>query len=100
MAEIFLIYWEFGDDVKDRVMQHMYFDTMLHLRAAIKNKHTGLLAKKLCLLHDNARPHTAQLIANLLESFHWEAFKHSPYSPDLASSDYHIFPGIKKELGG
>ena len=26
--------------------------------------------------------------------------EHPPYSPDLAPSDYYLFPKIKKELGG
>ena len=25
---------------------------------------------------------------------------HPPYSPDLALSDYHLFPGLKKQLKG
>jgi len=25
---------------------------------------------------------------------------HPPYSPDLAASDYHLFPGLKKQLKG
>ena len=25
---------------------------------------------------------------------------HPPYSPDLAPSDYHLFPGLKKQLKG
>jgi len=32
--------------------------------------------------------------------FWWEQFDHPPYSPDLAPSDYHLFPRLKKELGG
>ena len=27
-------------------------------------------------------------------------FDHPPYSPDLAPSDYHLFPGLKKQLKG
>ena len=30
--------------------------------------------------------------------FHW--LDHPPYSPDLALSDYHLFPGLKKQLKG
>ena len=26
--------------------------------------------------------------------------EHPPYSPDLALSDYHLFPGLKKQLKG
>ncbi len=40
------VYWEHGYDGNGRVTQHTYFDTILHLRAAIKNKHPGLFAKK------------------------------------------------------
>ncbi len=67
------VYREFGDDGKIRVTQHMYFDTILHLRAAIKNKRPGLLVKP-----RNAWPHTAQLVANVLESFHWEVLQTLP----------------------
>jgi hypothetical protein len=30
----------------------------------------------------------------------WECHKHSPYSPNLAPSDYHLFSPLKKHLGG
>jgi hypothetical protein len=36
----------------------------------------------------------------LLEKFGWEVFDHPPYSPDLAPSDYHLFPKLKEFLGG
>ncbi|PNF28924.1 hypothetical protein B7P43_G18320 [Cryptotermes secundus] len=51
-------------------------------------------------LHDNARPHTAQRTASLLQEFSWEVFNHPPYSPDLAPSDFHLFLHLKKFLSG
>ena len=30
----------------------------------------------------------------------FQRFDHSPYSPDLAPSDYHLFPGLKNQLKG
>lgn len=30
----------------------------------------------------------------------FEMLPHPPYSPDLAPSDYHLFPNLKKHLGG
>jgi transposase len=51
------------------------------------------------LLHNNARPHTAARTRALLEYFNWEFFDHSPYSPDLAPSDYHLFTCLKNWLG-
>ena len=35
----------------------------------------------------------------LLEQFGWEISVHRLYSPDLAPSDYHLFPSLKNWLG-
>ena len=35
-----------------------------------------------------------------MDSFKWEIFPHPPYSPDLAPSDFHLFPQLKLHLGG
>jgi hypothetical protein len=45
----------------------------------------------LLLLHDNARPRTANKTNETLRNFKWEVLKHPPYSPDLAPSDFHLF---------
>jgi histone-lysine N-methyltransferase SETMAR len=55
----------------------------------------GMLTYGVVLLHDNARPHTAARTRALLEHFHWELSDHSPYSPDLALSEYHLFTYLK-----
>ncbi len=44
-----------------------------------------------CLLHDNAAPHTAKVTKETLESLGFRVLPHSPYSPDLAPSDFHLF---------
>ena len=49
-------------------------------------------------MHGNARPHTAQRTASLLQKFSWEVFNHPPYNPDLAPSDFHLFLHLKKFL--
>ena len=54
--------------------------------------------KRMLLLHDNARPHTAHVTMNLLERWGWEILEHLPYSPDLAHLDFHLFPNMKKHL--
>jgi histone-lysine N-methyltransferase SETMAR len=33
-------------------------------------------------------------------TFGWEQFDHSPYSPDLAPSDFHVLLHLKTFLGG
>uniref|UniRef100_A0A182RXW6 Histone-lysine N-methyltransferase SETMAR n=2 Tax=Anopheles funestus TaxID=62324 RepID=A0A182RXW6_ANOFN len=50
--------------------------------------------------HDNARPHTANVTLDLLKKFGWDIIDHPPYSNDVAPSDYHMFPALKKHLGG
>jgi histone-lysine N-methyltransferase SETMAR len=52
------------------------------------------------MLHDNARPHTAAAMQDLIATFGWEQFNHPPYSPELAPSDFHVFLHLKTFLGG
>ncbi len=33
-------------------------------------------------------------------SFGWNVFDHAAYSPDLAPSNFHTFPGLRDFLGG
>ena len=49
----------------------------------------------------NARPHTVRQTQALLgEQFHWDIFEHSPYSSDLAPSNFLLFPKMKEHLTG
>jgi transposase len=52
------------------------------------------------LLRDNARPHTARATIDVLETLKFELLSHPPYSPDLAPSDFHFYPHIKRGLKG
>jgi histone-lysine N-methyltransferase SETMAR len=36
----------------------------------------------------------------MLQEFGLEVFEHPAYSPDLAPSDFHLFPKLKEFLGG
>lgn len=76
----------------------VYCETLKRLRRAIQNKRRGLLASGVVFVHDNARPHTAQRTSQLLTKFKWDVFDHPPYSPDLAPSDFHLFPYMKRWL--
>lgn len=77
----------------------VYCETLKKLRRAIQNKRRGMLTAGIVFVHDNARPHTAVRTRELLDQFGWDVFDHPPYSPDLAPSDYHLFPNMKKWLG-
>ena len=52
------------------------------------------------LLHDNARPHTANLVRDKLQRFGWETLQHPPYGPDLSPFDFHIFGDLKEDIRG
>jgi histone-lysine N-methyltransferase SETMAR len=52
------------------------------------------------LLRNNVRPHAAARMQAMLPEFGWEAFEHPAYSPNLAPSDFHLFPAMKEFLGG
>lgn len=77
-----------------------YCETLKKLRRAIQNRRRGRLTRGVTLLHDNARPHTSRKTQELLEQFGWTVMPHPPYSPDLAPSDYHLFPKLKEHLSG
>ena len=51
-------------------------------------------------LHDNDPVHQALATQKKLAYLGFQSLDHPSYSPDLASSDYHLFPGLKKQLKG
>jgi hypothetical protein len=79
-----------------------YQETLERLKEAIQHKRSGLLTKGLGVLHlyDDARPYSAAAAVNLLKSWGWEILPHTPYSPDLAPSDFHLCLKMKKQLRG
>jgi hypothetical protein len=54
-----------------------------------------MLTKGVILPHDNTRPHATACANALIKLFNSEIFDHTPYSPDLAPSDYHLFIKMK-----
>ena len=51
-------------------------------------------------MHDTAPAHRALETQKKLAYLGFQCLDHPPYSPDLAPSDYHLFPGLKKQLKG
>ena len=77
-------------------MTGKYYAGLLgRLREAVKKERRGIL-----LQHDNASPHTSHVSSTAIHDCGFELLPHSPYSPDLAPSDYHLFSNLKKALGG
>jgi len=51
-------------------------------------------------LHNNVPAHQALATQKKLAYLGFQCLDHTPYSLDLAPSDYHLFPGLKKQLKG
>ena len=66
----------------------------------LKEKRRGKVAKLVLFLRDNAPAHRALATQKKLAYLGFQCLDHPPYSPDLAPSDYHLFPGMKKQLKG
>jgi len=68
------------------------------IEGLFKEKRRGKVTKGLLSLHDNAPAHRALATRKKLAYLGFQCLGHPPYSLDLAPSDYHLFPGLKKEL--
>ncbi|KAG5318377.1 MOS1T transposase, partial [Pseudoatta argentina] len=73
---------------------------LMRLSRALKEKRPLYAQRhdKVILLHDNARPHVAKPVKIYLETLKWEVLPHPPYSPDIASSDFHLFRSMAHGL--
>ncbi|GFT16343.1 histone-lysine N-methyltransferase SETMAR [Trichonephila clavipes] len=62
------------------------------LSDALQQKRSELINRKGVVFHqDNATPYTSLVTRQKLLQLEWDAMPHSPYSPDLAPSDYYLF---------
>ena len=66
----------------------------------IREKCRGKLSKGILLQQDNARVHTCKIAMDAVEWNGYELIPHPAYSPDLAPSDYFLFPNLKKDIRG
>ena len=79
----------------------VYFANFLdQLRTAIREKCRGKLSKGVMLQQDNARVHTCKVAMDVVERIGYELIPHPAYSPDLAPSDFFLFPNLKKDIRG
>jgi hypothetical protein len=62
------------------------------LRQNIRENRTQLLESGALILHDNARPHIAQSVKDVMADYKWEILPHPAYSPDMSPPDYDLFP--------
>jgi len=75
-----------------------YSSLPVQLKDLLKNKRRGKITKAILFLQDNAPAHRALATQKQLAYLDFQCLHHPPYSPDLALSNYHLFPGLKKQL--
>ena len=68
------------------------------LRTAIREKRRGKLS--VLLQQDTARVPTCKVAIDAVERNGYELIPHPAYSPDLAPSDFFLFPNLKKDIRG
>jgi transposase len=83
------------------INKEYYLEVIRHLRDAVRSKRPGLWASRNWQLHhDNAPAHSSQLIQSFLTKHGIAVVRQAPYSPDMASCDFWLFPKLKRTLKG
>ena len=86
---------------KGRIISGEYYTNLLdQFSEDLKKKRRHLAKIKVIFHHDNARVHTYLVSMTKFHELRYELLPHPPYSPDLAPSDFFLFPNLKKWLGG
>ncbi|UYV75879.1 hypothetical protein LAZ67_13001648 [Cordylochernes scorpioides] len=79
----------------------VYMGIMRCLREAVRLKRPERWQNNDWILHlGNARPHTAHVVLQFLAKHSTIQIPHPPYSPDLASNDFFLYPKLKMNLKG
>jgi len=82
----------------EMVTAQRYQQQMIHDALEEKKLYTDKERKKVILLQDNARAHTAIMTLRTITDLDWEILSHPAYSPDFAPSDYHLFRSLQHHL--
>ena len=86
---------------KRSTITEVYYANLLdQLRTAIREKRRGKLSKGVLLQQDNTRVHICKVAMDAVERNGYELIPHPAYSPDLAPSDFFLFPNLKKDIRG
>jgi len=101
------IFWDQGGILlidylpKGQTINAEYYSFLLvHLKDILKEIRRDKFTKGVFVLHDNAPAHRTLATQKKLAYLGFQCLIHPPYSPDLAPSHYHPFPGLKKQLKG
>ena len=79
------------------VNKELYIAQLHRVNEAIRLKRPHRQGQTI-FLHDNARPHVAQVVKAALQELKWEVLQHLPYSPELAPTDYYLFRSLSNHM--
>jgi len=83
---------------KGQTINADYYSSLLGQSNNIsKEKRNGNVTMGGLFLHDYAPAHRALATQKTLAYLGFQCLDHPPYSLDLAVSDYHLFPGLRKQ---
>ena len=51
-------------------------------------------------MQDKAPAHTSKIAMAAVTKYRFEVLSHPPYSPDLAPSDFYLFPNLRTQQPG
>ena len=68
------------------------------VRSVIVEKGRGKVSHGVLFLHDNAPIDKCKIVQTAIRQVGFIELNHPTYSPDIASSDYHLFSNLKKFL--
>ena len=82
------------------VTEVYYCVFMQNLRRKMHKNRPQLLVAGSLILHENARPHIADVVTKTLRDYGWEVLLYAPYSPDMSPPDFDLFPKLKEPMRG
>ena len=84
-----------------KINKDYYLEVLRRLRDAVQRKRPDMwAAKNFQLHHDNASAHTTHVVQAFLVKNNMPLVRQAPYSPNLAPSDFWLFPKLKLTLMG
>ena len=86
---------------KGQTINGTYYASLpTQLRENIEIKRRGKLTKGVLFHQDNAPVHKFVIAMAAIHDYGFKLVEHPPYSPDLAPSDFHLFPKLKTANSG
>ena len=81
---------------KAKLSVEYYSSLLVQLKDILRGKRRRKFSKVVLILHNYAPAHRLLATQKKLAYLGFQCLDHPLYSPDLAPSDYHLFPGLKK----